>query len=525
MKNNVQKIVAATIIFSIVFSCVGLSSPKKASAQMAVVDAGNIVQTTITATNSVVSSFATYSLQYKEFVLDTIGYTIAKQILRQITSSIVNWINSGFQGSPSFVTNPAGFFTDVADQLTGAFISQSGALSQLCSTINLDLRIALALKYRPYSQQRYACTLSTVIKNAQTSVKNASINGFTAGDFKQGGWPAFVSLTTEPQNNYIGAYILASDDLSYQIANKSVQQKDELNQGQGFLSWKTCKKTFASPSNTVGPVVIGPQGFGATSQGLVGVNTPLLDSYTNGATPVANEVCETQTPGKVISGALESQLGSPVRQLELADEFNEIVNALFAQLVTTVLNGGLKAASGRGPSDTNSYLNQLQQEQDGVASTTTKTQLIKDIDQYIKNAQGYRVNKVKSLAEVQTIINLYAQVTNCYIQKNDTTNASSTDIYVAIHVRPTFDQLSGEISDLDQSVVELNSIKALAMAATTTQALNDPSARFGTLLQSQSLVSAGEITIAREEVKTIQDQMSDFRRDARNKLVMCQLNN
>jgi hypothetical protein len=519
MKNVTQKIIAGTLVFSIIFSCIGLIQPKKAEAQWAVFDAGNIIQSTISAVSNIGTSFSTYSAQYKEFVLDGIAYMIAKQILRQMTSSIVNWINSGFEGSPSFVTDPAGFFVDVADQLTGEFISQSGALSQLCTNINLDLRIALALKYRPYSQRRYACTLSTVIANAKSSVKNASINGFTAGDFKQGGWPAFVSLTTEPQNNYIGAYILASDDLSYQIANKSVQQRDELNQGQGFLSWKTCKDAPVSgDSNFVGPVAPG-QGSNVVGSNFVGpVNTA-------GGQVQRKKVCETQTPGKVISGALETQLGSPVRELELADEFNEIINALFAQLVTTVLTGGLAGASGNGPSDSGAYLNQLQQEVDTRDMGATRDRLIKDIDLYLKNAQGHRFNKAQSLAAVMAVKDLYNQVKACYIQGGDTASASSIDQYVVINITPVFNKLAGEMATLDQGIAELTSIKALAQNATTSQTLSEPSNRFGTLLQSQSLVSAGDVIISKEEISTIKNQMQPFTNDAQQKLRICQLTN
>ena len=208
--------------------------PKKAEAQWAVIDPVNLVQNVLSTVSDYAQEVFAYSDNYKEYVLDPLVSGLAEMMLQEMTTSVVNWINSGFEGSPSFIQNPGAFFLDIADQATGQFIS--GELAELCSPFSIDIRIALSFKYRPFVRNRYACTLGTIISNTKNAVENASINGFTAGDFKQGGWPAFVSLTTEPQNNVFGAYIEAESDLSFRVASKQNQQRDELNQGKGFLS-------------------------------------------------------------------------------------------------------------------------------------------------------------------------------------------------------------------------------------------------------------------------------------------------
>ena len=38
-------------------------------------------------------------------VVDAIAWTVAKTAVQSLTQSIVNWINSGFEGSPAFVTD------------------------------------------------------------------------------------------------------------------------------------------------------------------------------------------------------------------------------------------------------------------------------------------------------------------------------------------------------------------------------------------------------------------------------------
>ena len=62
------------------------------------------------------------SLNIKEFTLDGIVAGLLKTALKSITRSILNWINSGFKGSPAFVTDLDGFLLDLADQTAGDFI-------------------------------------------------------------------------------------------------------------------------------------------------------------------------------------------------------------------------------------------------------------------------------------------------------------------------------------------------------------------------------------------------------------------
>jgi hypothetical protein len=503
----------------------GAFTPKKAEAFLGlgdiVTDIVTNVQSAISAIANTASSISNYATQYKEFVLDPIAYAITKQIVRQLTSSVVNWINSGFDGSPSFVTDPAGFFTDIADQLTGEFIDNNSVLKkQLCGPFNFNLRLALALKYRPYSQQKYTCTLTSVIKNAGSGLQNFSINGFTAGDFKQGRWPAFVSLTTEPQNNFVGASILAQDDLAFQIGSKQGQQRDELTQGDGFLSWKKCKDIpLPGDSNFVGPVQPGTSGSNNVGSNFVGpINTP-------GGQAQRKQSCEVQTPGKVISDALNVHIASPTEQLNLADEFNEIVNALFAQLVTTILNGGLRSASGSGPSDSSSYLNQIANEQDSQTLgqlDALRKQVLDGSQAFFGNAIKYQQNKAKSLAYAQQVMAGYTAVKNCYASTTiAATMNASIDQYVATNVKPTFDKLTIDVNAATEAVNSLIQIQLDAKNATTTNALNQVSLRYGNMLQTQSVIGADAVVNSEYEINTIQQQMAPFLSDSQQKLQQC----
>ncbi len=210
----------------------------------------NSIEDTLGTAFNAISSYADDSIWIKDYVLDPLAWAMSKGILQSITDSTVSWINSGFKGSPSFVQNPEQFFQKIGDNVAGNFIAGSGSpLAALCSPIALNVRLALALNQAGSSgssgsgsSNPYSCTLSSIIKN----VKGATINGFEAGDFSQGGWASFLALGTEPQNNLYGAYINASLDLDAKTGNQQETNQNLLNQNSGFLSFQQCTPSTAT---------------------------------------------------------------------------------------------------------------------------------------------------------------------------------------------------------------------------------------------------------------------------------------
>lgn len=511
MKKILTKIVTGILILVIVASTAGITAPpKKAEAGgMLTFDLFATVQRVWGTLTTAATEVSTYALQYKETVLDGLAYIIAKQLLRQLTSSIVNWINTGFEGSPSFMTDPAGFLMDVGDQVTGEFIAHSGMLSKLCDGFSIDLKLALAFKYRPYSQKRYACTIGSIIKDAKSSVSNGSfisVNGFTAGDFKQGNWPAFVSLTTEPQNNGFGAYLSAQDELSYRIGTKKEEHKSELDQGHGFLSWKTCKDA--------------PAPSGATS-----VAAPTAADPGSTAKPAKKpQVCETKTPGSIIFGRADDALGAPGRELELADEFNEIISALFAQLVTVVLSKGLSTASGRGPSDTNAYLNQLQNERleaDVAQFEELRRQTSASIERYVRDTESITASKLKAVNLILDVKKAYNVAKKCYQDNIDAlkkpphsmlANAQSTiadhqrkiDLITTIvqtKINPIVEEKTNEYDTARIAAQKFKKLQADTAAASTTAQMNAAATALANMISDRaSLPTHAQIGQAERDV-------------------------
>ncbi len=299
----------------------------------------------------------------KAFTLDHIASCAAKEILHQMTVSTVNWINSGFNGSPSYVTDPKGFLLDAADQLTGEMLSNEGVLKSLCSPWNVDVRLTLALDQVGLNNRRYTCTISKIIGNAKNATVNgSSLEGFLGGDFSQGGWPAFISMTTEPQNNPYGSYLSANSDLNQSIGVRKSGISLDLTAGAGFLSWQECEDVPpADPNSDV----------------------------------LLTRKCTTKTPGSVIAHTLNTHSDAGVVETEMANDINSVVSALLTQLTSQMLTKGLHSLSSSGSGVSNnglssldSYVSQLQNDANSGQISTAYTTAVNIIASSKSNYQA-----------------------------------------------------------------------------------------------------------------------------------------
>ena len=525
MKNKfINKIIPSVLILSLIIPF--FVNIKYAKAQWATFDAGNMVQNTISAVSDVASEVLSYADNYKEMILDPIVSGLMKMIVQQITQSIVQWINSGFEGSPSFISNPGAFFLDIADQATGQFIT-GPFLKSLCSPFSIDIRIALAFKYRPRVLKRYECTLSTIIKNSKNAIKNASINGFTAGDFKQGGWPAFVTMTTEPQNNPYGAYLQADFDLSVQIANQQAKKKDEVNQGRGFLSWRDPKCLKATRAYNK------EQALNKDYVDMAGGDA------NDSAFAMKNESdCPVQTPGSVIAGGLDKSLGSGTDALNLADEFGEIINALFAALVTKVIGATGLAGSSQKNSSGQSYLTQMNAEinNGGPETDRRRATLLDTIKPSKTKALEYKKYWDDALQIQLGIINSYDAAKACYTAKINAVPSTLTSAQINTanyrigeinsaqsQMASTTNYLLSMSTNSDKNVQTLNKIEADANAAKTLQDLSVPINDYNDLIQSGALVNAINLVDAKTQYEKVLADSGNLKQDATRKMQACQI--
>lgn len=294
-----------------------LLAPEKTHAAMSVIDVRNIVQTTITAIASkasaafdAITSGATNALVVKEYSLDIIAWALVNKVLESMIQSTTDWINSGFNGKPAFVQDMQGFVLDVADKYALGFI-YGGNLDALCSPFKLNVQLALEISYANTREYYAGCRLTDAITN---------LDGFLNGDFAGGGgWGAWYDITLNPQMNPTGALFLAEGALNAGISNARAGTLFEINLGQGFLS-----KKDPNCDENLGP-------------------------------------CPIITPGQTIQQTLQTALDIPAGRLTLADEFNEMLGALFSQLANQALSGagGLLGLSNSYDSSGNNYFDRM----------------------------------------------------------------------------------------------------------------------------------------------------------------------
>lgn len=321
--------IAALLIVSIIVPSALLSYPQKAAAQDASCLArfgamfgantiiGAIMDVPVNVGTAVKSGAAASFVT--DCVLKPLAVQLAKAMLYNITVSTVNWINSGFQGNPGFVQDFRGLLTDTADQMIGEFIAKDLGAGFLCSPFSFQIKIALAQSYLPY-KQRSACTFTQIAGN---------VGGFVEGN-NSGGWDNWLQVTTVPQNNAYGSFVLAQDALSQKIFNAQAAKEKYLDWGRGFRDWEVCETQEQADKNRGG-------GFD--------FDAPDADQTYRPA-----PVCEKRTPGAVVQDRLSATLNIDLQQLAVADNINAIMDALANQVTKQIVTGaqGLLGSKNRG---------------------------------------------------------------------------------------------------------------------------------------------------------------------------------
>ncbi len=293
----------------------------------------------------------------KESCLDTIAYTAAKIVLAKITQSTLNWINSGFQGSPTFVQNPGSFFASIANESLSSFTAQ--------------------IAFDPSSYPFGRATAQNIIRSIQNQLDyNAQVSSgfllnndgdltlpyaerFTnyTNDFLYGGgWDGYLAVTQITQANPFDSYINSVNTIGNTVnsavsaKNPIAQVTNELQQSGGFLSLKKC----------VEPLDYEPESSDTTftrAEATAQAKNDPNDSDTAAAVEwLRQHTCtrfETQTPGTAIAQQMNISLGESQKQLELADELNESISAVFDALIKQLFNKGVSSLGGQDSGSSN----------------------------------------------------------------------------------------------------------------------------------------------------------------------------
>lgn len=232
--------------------------------------------------------------------LNAIGFCIGNEIIQYVTKSTINWINTGFKGSPVFITNTNEYFKGIQEQELGNFVNgvANGSLGiNLCQ----PFKVAVLTNtlggyggsggYNPLN-----CSLSQIKNN---------YNQFTGGDWNSGGFPGWFELIQQPNNIY-GATLAAQDQAYINISTKQNTALIDLNWAKGYRDFNICQ-----------------------DKSIVNKKTGLC---ANGQPSIKG------TGGDFLENQINAVGASGRNRLNIATSFDQIVSALVNELIKISLD-------------------------------------------------------------------------------------------------------------------------------------------------------------------------------------------
>ncbi|MDR3519786.1 MAG: hypothetical protein P4L63_02785 [Candidatus Pacebacteria bacterium] len=294
---------------------------------------------------------------------------IEHKLLDSITQSTVNWINSGFSGSPLFVQNPSQFFGDIGQFEIKNIINQTGYNS-------VQFPFGKAWDLQVINMYKQAGNADMQSSYSQITNDPALVQSYQ-NNFNAGGWNAFFLNTQYPQNNYPGYSMLASQNLASQLAgttqNDAQKVTSTLQQGMGFLSPQVCpasvnpsynnsadewhKPTFTF--DTDGSIwnqteaADCPTGINATCEAQTQKDYDILYSEAQDTWAETNQCIKpngtsglvTTTPGAVVANQITSALNLKTGSAQLDAALGNSISAILNAFINHFLQQGLSALS------------------------------------------------------------------------------------------------------------------------------------------------------------------------------------
>ncbi len=245
-------------------------------------------------------------------IIKPLARQLIHQIIKATTASIINWINGGNgTGQPSFVLNLSLHLQAVSDSVALPFINQLQRVTN--PAFAAGIASSLLTKYA------FGTSVGGFLASSQGTLGRYSPNqsAFVAGNFSQGGIPAWFALTTQDNNNpYMVAAAAAGKTDS--LVNQAVtNRRQDLVQGRGFLSWCGTSSTGGGGSS------ITPTAACRNEDGSEG---------------------NVKTPGVAIQDYVKDALGSDMAALinptDIDSAIAQIFGAALQQTMNSIFGGG-----------------------------------------------------------------------------------------------------------------------------------------------------------------------------------------
>lgn len=321
-------LVGLICVFSLVFSV-----PQKTHAQLLTLDVPNLVNMIVDWGIQYGMSLMTDGLLQKEVVWDTIANAVAKAALQSMAQSMANWTASGFDGSPTFVTNYRQHMLSLSDGATDGYINQLISDGRIQSPFSTSVIQSVRNDY-------YSTTGNNAFgaRNPYTLRETcANDQAFLSGNFAECGLSGWIAAWREPANNPFGFGLLATEGVDQNINDAQNIRSQELGWGGGFLPAQNCGDETTAEGEEGEETTTESEGETTEAEGEVSLSQSQ-----------STQNCATRTPSSVVAhGANKFFVDLGVDIGVAADEIDELIANFFVNLVTDSLqgDGGLSSGS------------------------------------------------------------------------------------------------------------------------------------------------------------------------------------
>ncbi len=312
---------------------------------------GAFIENTIDTGANVASQYANLYSVSKESVLDGISYQMSRAMIQQMKNGMVRWIQSGYNGKPSFLINPEQMLRNMAATQAKMAITDiskyvSASANGISAAIVTDIRNN-QINTEAAFQKSITPTLGITIQNNVCTAEGFSLliaaKGWTDAQaraarnmlcasgittetqqkllntcFKEsfacGGWNALLDLTQNPgRNTSLGQLDLAVNRIKTQTNNKTAQTTAEVARSGGFLDMKDCIKYKNITVN--------------------GKDEQLCDEY------------QSTSPGQKAVSMMGEVVTDPIKQARLVNEINEAVGSVASAFMSDLVGKGFNVAN------------------------------------------------------------------------------------------------------------------------------------------------------------------------------------
>jgi hypothetical protein len=332
--------------------------------------------------------FGDIMIALKEFALDALPKTIARQMMVRLQQEIGRWAQGGFsdENKPFAMISWKEELKNITALASGRMVSEFH-LTPLCAPIKVSLGTALGfdmptgmtLSYTTYA----ACTLEDVVDNVEDFYKNPSIEIY--------GWDTWTELM-RPNNNFFGSAMMAITRQQEITTEEKESLEKEIEAGQGIKNEVICTQDDLDYCERM-------------CENSNYSNQEELDKCYNSCEKSSTGVCLSQKTKKLgleIKASVDEVIGSDIKWLISADEITEMINLVFSGLFNK-LTRGINGILTKGSSSTSAIAKN--QETYGYNAEYKKNLTMEDISEARNSILSNILKSVQQISVVGYVCN------------------------------------------------------------------------------------------------------------------------